>query len=316
MRTLGLLMRGNLAHSLVALKCIKRHDTFLMETDRLKYFCAIAEIGSLTKAAEILHISHSGLSKAMAVLQNELGEQILRPQGRGLEITEAGKRLYQKSKDILDLVEKIKDSTALPKKSFLRIGLSEIFAISITDLIADELQKEVSFFDVDSGEVEVKILEGEIDFALSCVPFPHPDLEHLKIKRIQMGLFYLNAKFRSLPLEEVPFVAPNIEIKNNPLSIKSRDGWPTDTARKILFGASTLATALQIVEAGRAAVFIPKFVAARLNLKYQNKSQLQEYEVKKEILIEAARDIYLVKKKNVEESAQMKTVAKILRKFC
>jgi DNA-binding transcriptional LysR family regulator len=287
-----------------------------METERLRYFCTIAETESLTKAAEILNISHSGLSKAMTTLQDELREQILRPQGRGLEVTEAGKRLYQKSKNILDLVDNIKDDRKTPKKDFVRVGLAEIFSISITGSIANELEKEVNFYEVDSGEAEVKILEGEIDFAFSFVPYPHAELEYLKVKRIQMGVFYSNLSFKNLPLEEIPFVVPNVEIKNNPLSIKSRDGWPRDLTRRTEFGANTLISALQIVESGRAAVFIPRFVASRLNEKYRAGFQLQEFEIKTKALQDSARDIYLVKKKSVEESAEMKIAAKVVRKFC
>lgn len=44
-----------------------------MDTKRLRQFCAIAETGSLTKAAELLHITHSGFSKSMKLLQDDLG---------------------------------------------------------------------------------------------------------------------------------------------------------------------------------------------------------------------------------------------------
>ncbi len=284
-----------------------------METDRLRYFCAIAETGSLTKAAEILGISHSGLSKAMAVLQGELGDQILRPHGRGLEVTEAGKRLYLKSKDILDLIGKIKDGSSAPNQEFLRIGLAEIFSLTLADPIAQTFQKRVSFFDVDAGEGEVKILAGDIDFALSFVPFPHPDLEYLKIKRAQMGVFYSNTELSPLPLQELPFVVPNTEIKNNPLSIKARDGWPANFPRNVQFSANTLALALQVVEAGRAAIFVPKFVAARLNLKLPPRIRLREFELPKEIASGTARDLYLVKKKSIDETSQMRLVAKVVR---
>lgn len=287
-----------------------------MDTDRLKYFCTIAETGSLTKASEILNISHSGLSKAMSVLQEELGEQILRPQGRGLEITEVGKALYLKSKDILELVNRLKEDSGPAKKPFLRIGLAEIFSISLAGTISQELSKEVDFYDFDSGEAEVHVLNNGVHFALSFVPFPHPELEYLKIKKTQMGVFYSNPHFGNLPLEDLPFVVPNTEIKNNPLSIKSRDGWPMDVHRQIAFGASNLSTALQIVEAGSAAIFMPQFVAKYLNQKRSVSNQLQEFELKKSIFQSTARDIYLVKKKNVEETHEMKVISKIVRKLC
>ena len=42
-----------------------------MDTNRLRQFCAIAELGSMTKASKLLHITHSGLSKSMKLLQEE-----------------------------------------------------------------------------------------------------------------------------------------------------------------------------------------------------------------------------------------------------
>ena len=79
-----------------------------METHRLRYFCAIAETGSLTKASEILGISHSGLSKAVSVLEMETHLKLFRPLGRGLEITSDGKWLYQKAQQILKIENETK----------------------------------------------------------------------------------------------------------------------------------------------------------------------------------------------------------------
>ena len=275
-----------------------------METDRLKYFCVIAETGSLTAAAEILNVSHSGLSKAMSVLQVELNRQLFRPLGRGLELTAAGKEIYSRSKLVLDSLNQLK-SVQPPVKNRLRIGMAEIFSLAISGDIAKALGP-TDFYDVDSGEAESRILDGDLDFAISFVPFPHVDLEYLKVKTIQMGVFFANAKFNDLELKELPFVVPNSEIRNNPLSLKSRDGWPIELPRNSAFSASSLATALQTVEAGAAAIFIPQFLG---------KNRIQ-YEIKKSAFSESERDIFIVKKKNIDESKAMKTVARILRTRC
>lgn len=67
-----------------------------METlDRsLRYFLRIAELGSLSKAAEALDQTQSGLSKQLAVLESSLGLPLFVRTGRGVELTEAGSRLY------------------------------------------------------------------------------------------------------------------------------------------------------------------------------------------------------------------------------
>lgn len=281
-----------------------------METERLRYFCVIAETGSLTAAAEILNISHSGLSKAMTALQQELSLQLLRPLGRGLELTEEGERVYRQSQELLQSLESLKNQKPKLLKKHIRIGLAEVFVLALAGKIVQaikELEAQIDLYEFDSGEAEVRVLEGDLDFAVSFIPFPHPELEYLKIKKISMGVFFKNPEFKKLNLSQLPFVVPNSEIKNNPLSIKSRDGWPAELPRQSIFGASSLAMALQIVEAGEAVVFMPQFLGL---------DWLQEFEVKKSLFVDCDRDIFIVKKKNREESKAMKLVAKVIRQHC
>ena len=57
----------------------------------LRYFWAIAHDGSLTKAAERLHLSQSALSVQLAKLEAQLGHPLFDRQGRSLVLTEAGR---------------------------------------------------------------------------------------------------------------------------------------------------------------------------------------------------------------------------------
>ncbi|WP_431122312.1 LysR family transcriptional regulator [Variovorax paradoxus] len=67
-----------------------------METlDRpLRYFLCIAELGSLSKAADKLDQTQSGLSKQLGALESNLGQPLFVRTGRGVELTEAGTKLY------------------------------------------------------------------------------------------------------------------------------------------------------------------------------------------------------------------------------
>ncbi|MHA6894426.1 LysR family transcriptional regulator [Ralstonia pseudosolanacearum] len=60
----------------------------------LRYFLCIAELGSLSKAADVLDQTQSGLSKQLAALESSLGVPLFLRTGRGVELTEAGARLY------------------------------------------------------------------------------------------------------------------------------------------------------------------------------------------------------------------------------
>lgn len=67
-----------------------------METlDRqLRYFLCIADAGTLSKAADVLNQTQSGLSKQLAMLETSIGQPLFVRTGRGVELTEAGKLLY------------------------------------------------------------------------------------------------------------------------------------------------------------------------------------------------------------------------------
>jgi DNA-binding transcriptional LysR family regulator len=281
-----------------------------METDRLRYFCAIAETGSLTAAAEILNVSHSGLSKAMSVLQNELKQQLFRPLGRGLELTDAGRDTYEKSKVLLAQIENLKKLKPLSEGSLARVGMAEIFALKIAGPLAlamNQIGMAVDYYELDSGEAENMVRDGRLDFALTFVPFPQSDMEYLKIKTVSMGVYCTNRNFLNMQLSEVPFVVPNHSIGQNPLSLKSRDGWPTETQRTVKYGAASLSLALQIVEQGLAAVFMPRFLSSPGYIEIPTGKMKRAY---------LTRDLFLLKRKNAEESKIMKTAAKIIRNQC
>ena len=61
-----------------------------MNLRRLKYFVKIVDIGSLTQAAEVLHIAQPALSQQVATLEGELDQQLLIRTKRGVTPTEAG----------------------------------------------------------------------------------------------------------------------------------------------------------------------------------------------------------------------------------
>lgn len=72
-----------------------------MNLRRLKYFVNIVDIGSLTQAAEVLHIAQPALSQQVATLENEMDQQLLIRTKRGVTPTEAGKILYAHARAIL-----------------------------------------------------------------------------------------------------------------------------------------------------------------------------------------------------------------------
>lgn len=61
---------------------------------QLRYFLRIAELKSLSRAAEDLDQTQSGLSRQLAALEAHVGKPLFVRTGRGVELTEAGARLF------------------------------------------------------------------------------------------------------------------------------------------------------------------------------------------------------------------------------
>lgn len=289
-----------------------------METDRLRYFCAIVDSGGLTKASEILGVSHSGLSKAIAVLQDELGYKVFIPKGRGLELTERGKALYEQSRKILEMVHDLKADKASLQVKPVRIGFPEALALVTAESIVLEFKGGVTIEDFDTGEIEARVLEGKCDFAFTFVPFPHKDLEHLKVTTVTLSSFCKIGAFRSQDPGQIPYVIPSLELKDNPLSIKIRDGWNSNLARLTPYRANSLSIALKMVQAGVCAIYAPQFVAAYLNSSSSKTHHLVELDLSASRVSQeqTIRDIFLVKKIGDEESRLMKRAMKIVRQVC
>jgi LysR family nitrogen assimilation transcriptional regulator len=62
-----------------------------MEIRQLRYFVAIVDHGSLSRAARVLHIVQPALTQQIQSLEDELGTQLLHRSAQGMQATEAGK---------------------------------------------------------------------------------------------------------------------------------------------------------------------------------------------------------------------------------
>jgi LysR family hca operon transcriptional activator len=77
-----------------------------MELRHLRYFVAVAEVGSLTvAAARKLHTSQPSLSRQMRDLEEEVGAQLLMRRARGIELTPAGRAFLDHARSVLSQAE-------------------------------------------------------------------------------------------------------------------------------------------------------------------------------------------------------------------
>lgn len=116
-----------------------------MDLRQLRYFVAIVERGSFSRAAEALRVAQPALSQHMRHMEAELGLPLLHRGPRGAVPTEAGARLLTHARAILDRFAEIPDSVRgadRPLTGDVRIGLpgtvSEILSVPLIERVRAE----------------------------------------------------------------------------------------------------------------------------------------------------------------------------------
>lgn len=83
-----------------------------MELRQLRYFVAIVDHGSLSRAARVLHVAQPALTQQIQQLEDELGAQLLHRSAQGVMSTDAGKTFYEHAQAILKQVSDAKSAVA------------------------------------------------------------------------------------------------------------------------------------------------------------------------------------------------------------
>jgi LysR family hydrogen peroxide-inducible transcriptional activator len=88
-----------------------------MEFHQLRYFCAIADTGSFTRAARQAHVSQPSLSQQIRKLEDELGARLIDRLGRKVQLTELGRLFLPRARAVLREVEAARGDVVKRKSS-------------------------------------------------------------------------------------------------------------------------------------------------------------------------------------------------------
>lgn len=78
----------------------------------LRYFWMVAREGGLRRASERMHVSQPTISAQVKALEDQLGEKLTRRDGRGLALTEAGRRVFEYAEQIFALGDELTASSS------------------------------------------------------------------------------------------------------------------------------------------------------------------------------------------------------------
>ena len=130
-----------------------------MDLKTLRHFIVVAEELNITKASKIVMMSQPPLSNQIKNLEEELNTKLFIRGKRHLELTEEGKYLYQKAKDIILLNDKTMNEILLMNK-----GLSGTISIGLVEGTAPDIAAEwISEFLKIHHQVKFRILDGNSD---------------------------------------------------------------------------------------------------------------------------------------------------------
>ncbi len=142
-----------------------------MNLDVLRSFFLVAESGSLSKAAEQLHVSQSTLTRQMQNLESEIGGSLLERGHNGVALTAAGMTLLDGMRPVVATADEVVARTrsrARGQSTSLRIGyITSAAEVYLTPALAalrrSHPQTKVHLVDLSPGEQLEALRRGELD---------------------------------------------------------------------------------------------------------------------------------------------------------
>lgn len=146
-----------------------------MTLNQLTYFMHVAQLASITKAANKLYVTHSTVSRSVSELEEELNVSLLTRENNKLVPTDAGMVMLEHCKRVLADVEKLKQdmmkiSTA--NENNLRLSLPSVATDSPIFTAINKFKKEfpmvsIAFEDLDLDNIEMELINEKVDMVIT-----------------------------------------------------------------------------------------------------------------------------------------------------
>ncbi|MDN8618203.1 LysR family transcriptional regulator [Variovorax ginsengisoli] len=183
-----------------------------MEIRQLEWFVTVADLGSFTKAAWLLQVPQPALSRQVRALEIELRQTLFHRNGRGVSLSEAGKRFLSHCRGILVQIERARtelDNSRDEPSGEVALGFPHSIARLITIPTVFEFRRQFPLGSLRVTEgltfhLQEWLLAGRLDIALLHDPVPTPMLETLPLH--EQNLYVVGSSRTKTPLP------PTIEL--------------------------------------------------------------------------------------------------------
>jgi len=247
--------------------------TYDMNIRDLKYLVAVAKHKHFGNAANECFVSQPALSMQLKKLEEELGVQIFERTNKNVMITQVGRKLIDKAKEVLQGADEMHDIAKNSHDPFageIKIGafptLAPYFLPQIVPQITKEFPKlKLLLLEEKTGTLIEKLKNGEIDAAFLATPLPVDD-DSFEINELFQELFYL-AVSQNHPFSKLKTVSED-DIKDEKLLLLQEGHCLRSQALDICslmgasesqdFRATSLETLRQMVSANVGITLIPE----------------------------------------------------------
>lgn len=163
-----------------------------MELRVLRYFLAVAQEETISEAARRLYVTQPTLSRQMMDLEEELGKKLFVRGNRKIALTEEGKFLRARAREIVDLADRTRAEFRITEENIsgaVSIGGGESDAMRLVARTAVRLQERyphISYhlFSGNAADVTEWLDRGLVDFGLfiGAVDLSRYDFIHLPVR--------------------------------------------------------------------------------------------------------------------------------------
>ena len=188
-----------------------------MELQQLRYFCAIADTGSFSRAAQHTHVSQPSLSQQIRKLEDELGTRLFDRLGRTVQLTELGRAFLPRARAVLRDLEAARSDVVERKASIsgpISIGVIPTIAPYFLPAILATFSRKYTEARVTVAEEITPLLldrlrAGTMDAAVVALPLQARGHEFQSFPLLVEKLYavlpnqHALAKRRALSLEEL-----------------------------------------------------------------------------------------------------------------
>lgn len=246
-----------------------------MNINHLHYFNEVCKQGSITKAAEICHISQPSITAAINTLEKEIGYKLFMRVNNRLSLTDEGEEFRRLTSDFLkqftDYSEKIRDISA-NRTTTLKLGVPSVLGTFFFKKIIPDFQQKHPDITLEIFEIAtidgIKMLnDANLDFLLgikndSCYTNCDSKLIFSTELRLAINKEHTLAKEKKIS-EKMLAELPLVTISKGSYHYKAIENTFGHAKLNIVMHSSQLSTIKYMIESNNAASIIYKDVFAQ-----------------------------------------------------